>query len=227
MARKEDKQKAIVMRKKGMSYSQIKKKLSVSKSTLSGWLYNLPLSEKRIRELQADSPIRIERYRNTMRAKREAKNKIAYQNIAKRIGNISDREFLIAGLFLYWAEGSKTKTFAIGLTNTNPTMLVVFIRWLKFFSVPKSKLKVHLHLYSDMNIKRQINFWSKTLNIPISQFRKPYIKKTRLSSITYTNGFGQGTCSVIVENGIVSAQVMMGIKYIQDILLKKRNKIAF
>jgi len=226
MARKLDKQKALAMRQKGMSYSQIKEKLGISKSTLSGWLYNMPLSEQRIRELQADSPIRIEKYRNTMRAKREAKNKIAYQNIAKRIGNISDREFLIAGLFLYWAEGSKTKTFSTALTNTNPKMLILFIRWLNFFNVPKSKLKVHLHLYSDMNIKKQINFWSKILNIPISQFRKPYIKKTTLSSITYTNGFGQGTCSVIVENGYVSDQVKMGIQYIQDILLNK-HKIAF
>lgn len=220
MARKEDKQKALVMRQKGMSYSQIKEKLGISKSTLSGWLYNMPLSEARIRELQADSPIRIEKYRNTMRAKRDAKNKIAYEDIGKRIGSISDREFLIAGLFLYWAEGSKTKTFSVGLTNTNPKMLILFIRWLKFFSIPKEKLKVHLHLYSDMDIKKQINFWSETLDIPISQFRKPYIKKTTFSAITYTNGFGQGTCSVIVENGHLSAQVMMGIQYIQDVLLK-------
>jgi hypothetical protein len=220
MARKEDKQKALALREKGMSYSQIKEKLNVGKSTLSGWLYAMPLSEARIRELRADSPVRIERYRNTMRLKRESKNQAAYQNIAKRIGAISDREFLIAGLFLYWAEGSKTKTFSVGLTNTNPKMLVVFIRWLRFFKVPKSKLKIHLHLYSDMDIKKQINFWSKTLNIPTSQFRKPYIKKTTLSSITYTNGFGQGTCSVIVENGLVSSQVMMGIRYIQDVLIK-------
>ncbi|MFA5095416.1 MAG: helix-turn-helix domain-containing protein [Candidatus Paceibacterota bacterium] len=226
MARKKDKQRAIVMRQKGMSYSQIKEKLKISKSTLSGWLHDMPLSEKRIRELRADSPIRIERYRNTMRAKREVKNRIAYQKIAQKIGTISGREFLIAGLFLYWAEGSKTKTFSIGLTNTNPAMLVLFIRWLKFFNVPKSKLKVHLHLYSDMNIKKQINFWSKTLNIPTIQFRKPYIKKTKLSSITYTNGFGQGTCSVILDNGPISAEVMMGIQYIQDALLNKR-KIAF
>ena len=221
MARKEDKQKALTMRKKGMSYSQIKEKLGISKSTLSGWLYDMPLSEKRIRELQADSPIRIERYRNAMKAKRDAKNKVAYESIASKIGTISDREFLIAGLFLYWAEGSKTRTFSIGLTNTNPAMLVLFIRWLKFFDVPKTKLKVHLHLYSDMNIKKQIRFWSKTLNIPLGQFRKPYIKKTLLSSITYTNGFGQGTCSVIVDDGLVSAQVMMGMQYIQDVLLEK------
>ena len=225
MARKHDKQKALAMRHKGMSYSQIKEKLGISKSTLSGWLHDFPLSEKMIRELRADSPIRIERYRNTMRAKRDAKNKIAYQKIANRIGNISDREFLIAGLFLYWAEGSKTKAFSIGLTNTNPKMLIFFILWLKFFNVPKFKLKVHLHLYSDMKIKKQIHFWSKMLKIPISQFRKPYIKKTTLSSVTYKNGFGQGTCSVIVENGPISDQVLMGVQYVQDVLLGKQ-KIA-
>lgn len=226
MARKQDKQKAISLRQMGLSYSQIKEKLGIGKGTLSGWLYDMPLSEEKIRELRDFSPQRIERYRNTMKGKRDAKNKIAYQNIAQKIGNISDREFLIAGLFLYWAEGSKTKTFSMGLTNTNPTMLVLFIRWLQFFDVPKSKLKVHLHLYSDMNIKKQMDFWSKTLNLDIKQFRKPYIKKTTLSSITYTNGFGQGTCSVILDNGPITAEVMMGIQYIQDVLLEK-YKIAF
>jgi hypothetical protein len=221
MARKLDKQKAIVLRGKGYSYSQIKQKLGINKSTLSSWLSSMPLSEKRIRELRDFSPQRIERYRNTMQKKRDFKNKIAYEDIKKRIGKISDREFLIAGFFLYWAEGSKTKTFSIGLTNTNPRMLVLFIKWLQFFNVPKSKLKIHLHLYSDMNIKKQMNYWSKTLNIPINQFRKPYIKKTELSSITYTNGFGQGTCSVILDSGPICAQVMMGIQYIQDVLIVK------
>jgi transcriptional regulator with XRE-family HTH domain len=225
MARKKDKQKALEYRKKGYSYSQIKEKLGISKSTLSGWLCDMPLSEKRIRELRDNSPIRIERYRNTMRAKREVKNKLAYRYMVKRINKISDREFFIAGLFLYWAEGSKTKNFSIGLTNTNPNMLIFFIKWLNFFDVSKSKLKVHLHLYSDMNIKKQMNFWSKTLDLPISQFRKPYIKKTKFASITYSNGFGQGTCSVILDDVKICAKVMMGMQYIQDILLK--NKIAF
>jgi len=221
MARKKDKQKALEYREKGYSYSQIKEKLQVSKSTLSNWLHDRPLSERRIKELRADNPIRIERYRNTMRAKREEKNKMVYKKIRQKIRNISDREFFIAGFFLYWAEGSKTKKFSSALTNTNPTMLILFIRWLKFFDIPRTKLKVHLHLYADMDIKKQMSFWSNTLDIPISQFRKPYIKKTTLSALTYTNGFGQGTCSVIVDDGDVSAKILMGIKYIQDVLLNK------
>src|SRR3989344_2007289 len=101
MARKEDKQKALAMRKEGMSYSQIKEKLGTSKSTLSGWLYNMPLSKKRIRELQADNPIRIEKYRNTMKAKKDARLKEVYRKVSKDIGILSKRDLFLTGLFLY------------------------------------------------------------------------------------------------------------------------------
>ncbi len=216
MARKEDKQKAILMRKSGMSYSQIKEKLNVSKSTLSGWLYNMPLSEKRIRELQADSPIRIEKYRNTMKAKRDKKLLEAYIEMSQKIGKLSKRELFLAGLFLYWAEGSKTTNASVGLTNTNPSMLKFYIRWLELFGITNKDLKVSLHLYSDMNIKKQEKYWSKQLHIPTSQFRKSYIKKTLSTSITYHNGFGQGTCTVMASGARFFERVLMGIKYIQD-----------
>lgn len=217
MARKKDKQKAIVMRKKGMSYSQIKEKLNVSKSTLSGWLYNMPLSKKRIRELQADSPIRIERYRNTMRIKKEGRLKEVYKKVSKDVGNFSKRDLFLAGLFLYWGEGTKAQNSLVALTNTNPNMLKFFIKWLKLFGIERKDLKVKLHLYSDMNIKESINFWSEELKIPHSNFHKPYIKKTSSKFITYKNGFGKGTCSVIVGDRDLWEYIIMGLKYISEI----------
>jgi len=220
MARKQDKQKAITLRQKGYSYSQIREKIKVSKGTLSEWLSDMPLSEKRIRELRDFSSKRIESYRNTMSRKREAHKKIVYEKMKIKIGNFSNRDLLIAGFFLYWGEGSKTKNYSVALTNTNPKMLKFFIRWLELFDVPLSKLRVKLHLYSDMKIQEEISFWSKTLNIPISQFRNSYIKKTKLASITYKNGFGHGTCSIIVEDKNIASQILVGLEYIQDTLIK-------
>lgn len=216
MARKIDKQKAIAMRKKGMSYSQIKEKLGISKSTLSGWLQGFPLSEKRIRELRDNSPIRIERYRNTMRAKKETRLKEVYKKVSKDVGSFSKRDLFLAGLFLYWGEGTKASNSSTVLTNTNPAMLKFFIKWLELFNIKKKNLKVKLHLYSDMNIKKSLDFWSKELKIPLSQFRKPYIKKTSLKSITYKNGFGKGTCCVMFDNRDLWEYIMMGMKYISE-----------
>ena len=217
MARKKDKQKALQMRKKGMSYSQIKEKLKISKSTLSGWLHDMPLSEKKIRELQADSPIRIEKYRNTMQAKKDARLNEVYKKISKDVNTFSKRDLFLAGLFLYWGEGTKASNCSVVLTNTNPAMLKFFIKWLELFGVEKKNLKVKLHLYSDMNIKKSLDFWSKELKIPINQFQKSYIKKTSSKSITYKNGFGKGTCSVIFNNRDIWEYIMMGLKYISKI----------
>jgi len=217
MARKLDKQKAIKLRQKGYSYSQIKEKLGVSKSTLSGWLYNMPLSEKRIKELRDFSPQRIERYRNTMKVKKETRLKEVYEKVSKDIGKFSQREIFLLGLFLYWGEGTKAANSSTQLTNTNPAMLQFFIKWLELLGVDKKDLKVKLHLYSDMNIKESIAFWSKTLKIPISQFKKPYIKETALKSITYKNGFGKGTCCVIFGDRNLWEYITMGLKYISEI----------
>jgi len=216
MARKKDKQKALSLRKKGMSYSQIKEKLDVSKSTLSGWLYNMPLSDKRIRELRADNPIRIERYRNTMRTKKENRLKEVYRKVSKDIGNFSKRDLFLAGLFLYWGEGTKAQNSLVALTNTNPAMIKFFIKWLELFNITKKDLKIKLHLYFDMNVKEMLDFWSKELKIPINQFHKSYIKKSNSKSISYKNGFGKGTCSVIFRDRNLWEYITMGLKYISE-----------
>ncbi len=204
------------MRAKGMSYSQIKEKLGISKSTLSGWLYDMPLSEKRIRELQADSPIRIEKYRNTMRAKREKRLAEHCVVVKKDVGKLSKRDIFIAGLFLYWGEGGKTFNGNTALSNTDPSVLVFFIEWLKIFGVSRDKLKVRLHLYADMNTNTAIKYWSGILHIPVTSFTKSYIKKSSLSGLTYKNGFGHGTCMVTVANKQLNDYILMGIKRIQD-----------
>jgi len=215
MSRIKDKNKAIELRKKGMSYSQIKAELGISKSTLSGWLYNMPLSEKRIKELGAFSPIRIERCRNTKRSKKMARQDSVFDKVSKDIGRLSKRELFLAGLFLYWGEGGKTKYYTTILTNTNPNMVKFFLRWLENLGVDKNKIKVSLHLYSDMDIDKQMKYWSKLLDIGMNQFRKPYIKKSKFTDITYRNGFGQGTCSIIYDNRDLSEYVLQGIKYIE------------
>lgn len=216
MARYEDKLKAILLRKKGMSYGEIKTKLGINKSTLSGWLNNMPLSEDRIRELRSFNPKRIERCRNTKKIKKDKRLNSVYEKVSTDIGQLNKRELFIAGMFLYWGEGGKTNHYSTILTNTNPGMVRFFLKWLENLGIKKRKLKVSLHLYSDMNIKEQMLYWSKLLNIDINQFRKPYIKKTKLASINYKNGFGHGTCSLIYDNRDISEYVKQGIKYIEN-----------
>ncbi len=199
-----------------MSYSQIKSKINVSKSTLSAWLKEFPLSRQKINELRANSPKRIEKFRNTMRAKREKTFDSVFHKVGNELGRLSDRDILIGGIFLYWGEGSKSADYTTAVSNTDPDVLKFFIKWLSLFGIKKDKLKISLHLYSDMDINEEINYWSKELNVPKSNFKKPYIKKSKLAGLSYKNGFGHGTCNVKYLNKEMWQYIMMALKYVRE-----------
>lgn len=212
---------AVQMRKQGASYSQIKQQLGVSKSTLSAWLKDMPLSKSRIRALRDASPIRIERYRETMRRKREERHKSVRAKVGLHIGNLSARERFIAGLFLYWGEGTKTAPTCTALANTDPAMLRFFIQWLIELGVPRSRLKVKLHIYKDMNLKQELRYWSKKLGLPLNAFRKTYIKRSNCSELSYKQRFSHGTCNIIFDNRDISEYVLAGLEHVRSPFAKK------
>lgn len=206
----------IKLRLQGASYSQIKSQLGVSKSTLSGWLKKYPLSPERIRELRDFSEKRIENFRNTMRIKRETRQNLVYQKEREYLLPLSDKELYVAGLLLYWGEGAKTTPTATSLSNTNPKVVKFYVFWLiTIFHIPKEKIFVKLHLYSDMNEKDEIEYWSETLKLPRTQFKKSYIKSSTLAGLTYKS-YGHGTCNIIVYSRDLTEKVIQGIKVISD-----------
>lgn len=222
MAKFKEKERAIVLRQKGASYSQIRKTLKVSKSTLSLWLKEYPLSEGRIRELRDWNAQRIEHYRETRRRTRDTLLTNIYEEEKKKILPLSKRDLFIAGLFLYWGEGSKTKISETRLTNTDPSMIRAFIRWVtEILGVERSGISVRLYLYRDMNVKSETHFWAQEIGLPIRQFRTPSIKETNRSGLSYKNGFNHGTCHIMLSNAIVSKKVHMGLKVARDFFMKK------
>ena len=218
MARFKDSEKALSLRKQGMSYSQIKKILKVSKGTLSLWLRDYPLSKQRIRELRDWNEQRIERFRETMRKKRENRLKKFYEEQKKSLLPFSKRDLFLAGLFLYWGEGKKSGNNAqVSISNSDPSVVNFFITWLtKSFDILKKDLRVQLHLYKDMEIEKEICFWSNVLDIPKEQFYNPYIKKSSLKRINHKGGFDHGTCNVMIGNARLLEKILMAIKVIAD-----------
>ncbi len=217
MARTKDKSKAVELRKKGKSYSQIKAELGISKSTLSGWLRDMPLSEERIRALCDFSSIRIERYRNTMKAKREKRWSEVYKKVSKDIGKFTKRDYFLAGLFLYWAEGGKTSKYVTAFTNTDPAMLKFYIRWItSFFDIKKSELDVTLHLYKDMDMYSSTRFWCKELGLSRDQFKNPYIKTSKLTGLTYKTGFGKGTCNIRICDRDIKEYIEQSLEFLRN-----------
>lgn len=87
---------------------------------------------------------------------------------------ISDREFLIAGLMLYAAEGNK-RDGEVALANTDARMIRFFCVWFRrFFDVDESRLRVRLYLHEGLDIGEANAFWAELTGIPLTAFQKPY-----------------------------------------------------
>ena len=221
MAKREEYIQSIQLRKKGFSYSQIKNKVNVSKSTLSRWLKNLPLSNNQTLSLDVTQR-RVETFRRTMKEKSDQRLLETYITAKNSLIPLTKRELYIAGLFLYWGEGSKNIKGQISLNNTNPQMMKFYIFWLtEICKVPMNKLKVSLHLYKDMSVKNEIEYWSKILNMPLDQFIKPYIKDSLISQIQH-KGFVHGTCGILFGDILLKEKIMKSIEVISDSYSKTR-----
>ncbi|OGM02250.1 hypothetical protein A2115_01975 [Candidatus Woesebacteria bacterium GWA1_41_8] len=215
---------AVKLRKNGKSYSEIKEVVRVSKSSLSLWLKEIHLTESQIKRLKGKKERAIERFRETMRLKRENRLSEYYGNQKKRWIPLSKRELFIAGLFLYWGEGNKASWNTISISNTDPTMLKFSLMWMtRSLKIPKNSIKISLQLYSDMNIEETVSYWDRILGLQRRQFTKPYIKKTKREGVDQ-KGFGHGTCNLVVQGTVLKENVLMAIKAIADYYSKpKRN----
>lgn len=196
-----EKIKAISLREKGRSFNEIRKKIKVSKSTLSLWLKDVKLTSKQKQRLYVTL-----RQKNAYRLakmnqdKKETRIKVIVGQAKKEIKRLIKNPLFLAGLMLYCAEGDKSDLReVVKFSNSDPILIKFIMRWFReVCHVPEEKFKICLHIY-ELHCRKNIeNYWSKEINIPMRQFYKTQIKPTSLGH--RRNILYNGTCSVRINN---------------------------
>jgi len=220
--KKQLREKAIYLRtQKRMSYGQIKDRLNISKSTLSYWLREYPLSEEEISKLRSKNwskgEASRERYRKTMRLKKDSLNRQVYEEQKKKFKNLKNKDYYLAGLMLYLGEGAKKKESALVLANSDPKIIKFFIWWLKvFLGVSKKDVRIQLHLYENMDLEKEKKYWKGYLGVSDRQIYKLSVRKITKNSFTYRSSNMRGTCSLYVFGVDRVRNVMMAIQALLD-----------
>ena len=212
-----EKRNAIKMRLAGKPYGYIKNTLGISKSTLSNWFKNINLTEKQLVKIKEDAIAkRVETYIKTTRERRRRIFNNFCEEEKKNLFPLSNRDLLVAGLFLYLGEGAKSDWWRINISNSDPSIIKFSTFWFtKILGIKKDKLRVQLHLYNDMDIEREILYWQNVIGIKRDQFIKPYIKETSSQKIDHSS-FGHGTCNVYTYDVKLKHKIMAGIKVILE-----------
>ena len=169
------KEKAINYRERGYSYNMISERMGLSKSTLSGWLKEIPYKpNKAVKKRIESGRIKSAEYKHNQKVNSIKEMK----RIAKKeLGKLTKRDLWLLGIGLYLGEGTKLQECA-QIANSDPEIIKLIIKWLReICGLDTENFTIAIHTYPDNNIKDTINFWSKTTGIPKKQFSKTQIDR--------------------------------------------------
>ena len=173
--------KARHLRAQGMDYDEIADALGVSKSSVSLWVRDLPtppgLSYAERRQRAAEG---VRRYWAAERQIHEARRAAACAAAAAEIGDLTDRELVIAGAIAYWCEGSKNKpdrrADRVIFTNSDPALVRFFLRFLEATGTPRTDATFRVCIHESADVDAAQRFWLEVTGVSIDQFQRPTLK---------------------------------------------------
>ncbi|MBI3577019.1 hypothetical protein HY086_03205 [Candidatus Gottesmanbacteria bacterium] len=203
------------LRQEGKSYSAIRQRLNLSKSTLSEWF-----SQKKWSQGVTASLNNSYRSKNTKRLIHFNKRKhfvaqaryAAYRKEAQQeYSKMRENRLFLAGLSLYWGEGEKAANGRVSVINTDAYLLQVVVRFYrKVLKVPEEKLRAAIFVYSDIAIDSALTYWSRKIKISSERFVKTQVLPSR-SRITKKK-IEHGICTVYFSNTQVHTKMLEWIR---------------
>ncbi|MEI8130632.1 MAG: hypothetical protein WCG55_03975 [bacterium] len=216
-----ERDRAISLRKKGLTINEIVAETGYSKASVSVWVRNIPLTEKqknRISE-KGRSLASIELRRTSRLANERKKKEIVRDSAKNEIRGFSHRDLLVAGAMLYLGEGTKKSKGRASITNADPEVIQMAVRFLvDICGVPHGRLYGHIHIHSHLDIKRAEMYWSKVSGIPRAQFYKTYCKKS-VASLNKKDSLPYGTIEVGTNDIKIFLKIMGWIEKIKELAI--------
>ena len=180
---------------------EIQQALGVSRSSVSLWVRDVPLTSEQRLALSArvrEGPLVAgERSAACARVIRRA-----HQEEGRRLALERDASYA-AGCMLYWAEGSKKRN-VVCLVNSDPELVAFFARFLRVhFDVESGAMRVTCNLFADhIDRQREIEaFWLAQLELPESCLLKSTVNVYSKYSLKKRQGkLPYGTCRLVVHS---------------------------
>ncbi|WP_330458287.1 hypothetical protein OIB37_16105 [Streptomyces sp. NBC_00820] len=192
-------EKARELRLQGRTYDQIQVALGCSKSSISLWVRDLPKPERRDPAEQAKLAAQ-KRWEHEL-AVREERRQCTKASAAREIGHASDRDLFIAGVALYWSEGTKDKPHArrerVVFVNSDATMIRLFLAWLELLGVERERICYRVMIHESADVTAAEHYWADVVRSDLSSFGKTTLKHHNPKTVRKNTGDGYRGCLVV------------------------------
>ncbi|MFE4875012.1 hypothetical protein [Streptomyces sp. NPDC056682] len=187
------------LRAQGMTYDQIQVELGCSKSSISLWVRDLPKPD-RTRTREEASAIARRGWEATLQ-RREEERQLAKQDAAADIGELSDREPYLAGVVLYWTEGTKDKPWdrreSLKFINSDPNVIRLYLKWLELQNVGPERLRLCVNIHESADAEEATRFWAELTGLGPASFNKPVLKRHNPKTLRKNTAEAYRGCLVI------------------------------
>lgn len=180
-----ERQKAIDLRKRGISMGEIAKSLNVAKSSVSYWVRDIKLSSSQLKTLNKNghSIGAIEKRRVARIGNTKLRRELIMKEAVAETKHLQTDPLWCIGVSLYWGEGGKTQQTA-RLSNSDPIVIKIIMQFFRQFgSASEDSFRAHVHTFSHKNASEAVAYWSKISGIPKNRFYKTYIKQSSASKM--------------------------------------------
>jgi hypothetical protein len=173
------------LRAESWTLHEIATELGVARSSVSLWVRDVEFTPRPRAAARRRGP-------NALQRRKQAEIDELLADGRRRIGRLTDQEFLVAGSALYAGEGAKGDG-QLCFANSDPRMISFFCAWLRrFFDIDESKFRFRIYLHEGLDLEAAVTFWSSVTAIPAAQFGKPHrpVADPSIRSAKHEHGCG-------------------------------------
>ena len=197
--RAEEKQRARELRTQGWSYNDILQEVGVSKSTLSLWLRDIPLTDEQTDALSGKFRAGREKFIHTMRVRRDDRWAEYHQEAEAEYAELSKDAAFMFGLALYIGEGSKTQPNSQRFANCDPAVIRKGLQFFLKIGLTEPQIRCAVHLHPNLDVAAAETYWQKVTDLPPTQFYKTTVALSRASTGNRINVQRYGTCHLVAH----------------------------
>ena len=208
------------LRKYGLSIREISVKIKCAKSSVSGWVRDIPLTDKQIEKLKLNQDRGRAKAANHPNSPKQVwariRNSITEATVKEIPRRYSPYLLKILGSALYWAEGYKAVVNMVSFSNSDPGMIALMMKFFReICKVAETKFRGALHIHPHLDKEKAEKFWSKTSGITLKQFHKTQFGVSKASKHK-RDTLPLGTFSIVICDARLQSKIKGWIKGIEN-----------
>ncbi len=106
---------------------------------------------------------------------------------AAEVGQLTEREVIIAGAITYWCEGAKSKPHRrddrVSFINSDPALIKFFLRFLEVAGIAREHLIFRIYVHESADTESAQRFWLDVTQAQPGQFRRPTLKRHNAATV--------------------------------------------